>query len=95
MTSTKAILTFFGTVLVVSFLGAMVLDKCINRSSQESPPIKEKKIGTNKIFAFGYEYVMIDGHQYLMYLDGYRGGITHSPKCDCLKKQATEGNENE
>ena len=31
------------------------------------------------------DYIMFDGHEYVLWYQGNRGGITHSPKCKCLK----------
>ena len=32
-----------------------------------------------------FSYREFDGHQYVMFHDGYRGGIAHSPKCPCFE----------
>lgn len=32
------------------------------------------------------DYIMFDGHEYVLWCHGNRGGITHSPKCKCLKR---------
>lgn len=35
----------------------------------------------------GYiKYVEFDGHQYVMYFNGYKGSICHSPNCPCLEQ---------
>ena len=48
---------------------------------EQEKPLKEYKIGWNKSLCFSY--VIVDGHQYLMYINGHSGGIAHSPKCQC------------
>ena len=50
---------------------------------EQKEPLKEYKLGWNKCTLY-FNYVIIDEHQYLIYFDGYRGGITHSPKCNCI-----------
>ena len=50
---------------------------------EQKEPLKEYKLGWNKNL-LNFRYVIIDEHQYLIYSDGYRGGITHSPKCNCI-----------
>lgn len=42
-----------------------------------------------------FKYVDFDGHQYVMYACNNRSGITHSPKCTCLKKNEETGNAQE
>ncbi len=42
-----------------------------------------------------FKYVDFDGHQYVMYACDNRAGITHSPKCKCLKKNEETGNAQE
>ena len=42
-----------------------------------------------------FSYREFDGHQYVMFHNGYHGGIAHSPKCPCLNgdsAKAEEGN---
>ena len=34
-----------------------------------------------------FYYVMVDGHEYLLMWGTHRSGITHSPKCPCLKNK--------
>lgn len=33
-----------------------------------------------------FDYVVFDGHEYVIYNSGYHGGIAHSPKCECREK---------
>lgn len=33
------------------------------------------------------DYIMFDGHEYVFWRQDQRGGITHSPKCKCLKRR--------
>ena len=34
-----------------------------------------------------FRYIMIDGHEYVLMTAVYMGGLTHSPKCPCLKNK--------
>ena len=34
-----------------------------------------------------FRYVMVDGHEYLVMTGCHRSGLTHSPKCQCLKNK--------
>ena len=36
-----------------------------------------------KLDSHQVKYLEFDGHQYVKYTDGYRGGLCHSPKCPC------------
>ncbi len=31
-----------------------------------------------------FQYIMVDGHEYLIMIGFQRSGLTHSPKCPCL-----------
>lgn len=33
-----------------------------------------------------FKYAEVDGHEYLVWQYGKRGGITHSPNCKCARK---------
>lgn len=33
------------------------------------------------------EYMIFDEHEYVLWRNGNRGGICHSPKCKCLEKR--------
>lgn len=36
-----------------------------------------------------FYYIEVDDHEYLLWEDNvHRGGITHSPKCKCIQKDA-------
>lgn len=82
----KGFLTAF--MLMVAIAGIVFSSYAIckkDKTEQKEQVTKEYKIGLNKNLLH-FRYVIIDEHQYLMYSDGYRGGITHSPKCDCFNK---------
>ena len=34
-----------------------------------------------------FRYIMVDGHEYLVMTGCHRSGLTHSPKCPCLKNK--------
>ena len=40
--------------------------------------------GLNRQEANPIQYKQIDGHEYVIYHYGFRGGITHSPNCSCI-----------
>ena len=31
-------------------------------------------------------YIIFDGHEYVQFMHGNKGGISHSPKCSCRSK---------
>ena len=39
---------------------------------------------------YTFRYVVVDGHEYLMMSGTHRSGLTHSPKCGCLKSLGAE-----
>lgn len=63
-----------------SIVGSMIVTGCSDNYDSEG----RKVYPTNTM---AMSYVMFDGHEYVKYMDGYRGSITHSPKCDCLKNR--------
>lgn len=34
-----------------------------------------------------FHYVVVDGHEYIVMSGTHRSGLTHSPKCQCLKSK--------
>lgn len=34
-----------------------------------------------------FHYIMVDGHEYIVMTGPHRSGLTHSPKCQCLKSK--------
>ena len=36
-----------------------------------------------------FNYVVVDGHEYLVMGGTHKSGLTHSPKCPCLNKNQT------
>ena len=34
-----------------------------------------------------FRYIMVDGHEYVVMTGPHRSGLTHSPKCPCLKNK--------
>lgn len=49
-----------------------------------TPGVFEAQVG-EEIWKF--TYLEVDGHQYLVFDGRYRGGITHSPKCSCRRRE--------
>lgn len=35
-----------------------------------------------------FHYIVVDGHEYMVMTGPHRSGLTHSPKCQCLKNKA-------
>ena len=69
--------------LFASFLGCSSFQKEESDSVPNAPKVvKVNNSGFTNVEGY-LEYVEIDGHIYLMYVTGYRGGITHSGTCPC------------
>ncbi len=77
----KCLLSFGAAIgwILGSIVGSMIITGC---SDYDSEGRKVYPADTSYM-----SYVMFDGHEYVRYTDGYRGSITHSPKCDCLKEK--------
>ena len=74
---------------------------CLLVGCSESPVdengrhVAERK-GTNEFNVFlcpgngewTFQYIMVDGHEYLVMTGIHRSGFTHSPKCPCHKNKA-------
>lgn len=79
----RKLLLSFGAVfgwILGSIVGSMIVTGCADNYDSEG----RKVYPTNTMVM---SYVIFDGHEYVKYVDGYRGSITHSPKCDCLKEK--------
>ena len=57
--------------------------------AREEPSVWEAKVREH---VWKFNYIEVDGHQYLILDSTYRGGITHSPKCHCLSNKGKENN---
>lgn len=76
-------------VLVVASLAAVVCAiACPTRETRQYEKIREKQTVAYSFSDGKFKYVEIDGHEYLIWYNGYRGGMTHSPKCKCIQKDA-------
>ena len=68
---------------------------CSESPVDESGRHVAERSGTNEFDVFLYpgsgiwtfRYVMVDGHEYIVMTGCYRSGLTHSPKCPCLKNK--------
>lgn len=77
-----------GTLAIVMMAGLTACnDKVPVVVTSDGTAIKNYHIGNNGLSEPTFNYVQVDGHQYLMYFNANNGGITHSPKCDYLKKE--------
>ena len=51
---------------------------------------KVEVLDANSFNSPGIRYIEFDGHEYVYLLDGYRGSLCHSPKCQCLENYRTK-----
>ena len=69
---------------------------CSESPVDESGRHVAKRSGTNEFNVVLYpgsgewtfHYIMVDGHEYIVMTGPNRSGLTHSPKCPCLKNKA-------
>ena len=84
----KFVIGFLTAIILVWFICGISRVRIYYEKSevqqQIQRPIREYKIGNNGLSKPSFYYIMVDGHQYLTYFDGATGGLTHSPKCDCV-----------
>lgn len=85
MTASTKLLFAVLFIMVGGVLGFLYCGVSQAEASQGTT-IKEYQLGTSH-GTLCFEYILVDGHQYLLYHDCDRGGITHSPKCDCFVKE--------
>ena len=53
-------------------------------------PIGERRYDSDTNAGLAFEYIMVDGHEYLAAKGFRRYGLTHSPKCPCYKERKHE-----
>lgn len=75
------------SVFVIAFLAVIVyaIDHSV-RETKRYEKICEKQTVAYSLNDGTFKYVEIDGHEYLIWYNGYRGGMTHSPRCRCIQK---------
>ncbi len=82
-------------LLAIGLLCLMFLG-CSESPVDESGRHVAERNGTNEFNVVLYSgsgkltflYIMIDGHEYVLMLGSHISGLTHSPKCQCLKNRA-------
>lgn len=79
------VLLGIGLVLLLAIMAAIFCSADWSRRYQK---IHDKRTVVRSFSDGRFEYVEIDGHEYLLWNDASRGGITHSPKCKCIQKDA-------
>ena len=75
---------------------SILLIGCSESPVDESGRHVAKKSGTNEFNVVLYpgdgewtfRYIMVDEHEYIVMSGPHRSGLTHSPKCPCLKNKA-------
>lgn len=50
--------------------------------------VRDERTVANTPFEGRFEYVEVDGHEYVLWSRSDDSGITHSPKCKCIRKDA-------
>lgn len=85
--------------LLLFAIGAVCLHECPKEPSADGLP-EEYEIGQSCGFRLAgyvirgaFTYVKVDGHEYLVFGGFQRFGMTHSPNCDCLKKEVCDGSQ--
>ena len=79
------------------FIGLLcLLVGCSESPVDESGRHVAERSGTNEFNVvlcpgngyWTFQYIMVDGHEYLVMTGCNRTGLTHSPKCPCLENKA-------
>ena len=73
----KKILLFLGIIT------CFTISSCVESVYKEVDGRKVKIINNDDS---NIEYVEFDGHEYVKFINGYHGSMSHSPKCPCLKE---------
>lgn len=69
-------------LLIAAILSTMV--GCIDKATiVDGKPVLEA--GKTYVEYGSFAYIMLDGHEYVLWLR--HGGITHSPNCKCQKEK--------
>lgn len=81
----------FEDVLVVGFgIAFLVAVVCASKYSarimEQQRKVRDERTVANALIDGRFEYVEVDGHEYVLWSRGNKGGITHSPKCKCIRK---------
>jgi len=77
------------SVLVVVFVAAGVcVIRRVAREARQHRKVRDERTVANTPIDGRFEYVEVDGHEYLLWTGYGRDGITHSPKCKCIQKDA-------
>lgn len=80
-----AIALVIGVVFLVVVGCAITYSVRIAKQRQE---VCDKRTVANTLFEGRFEYVEVDGHEYVLWSRSSDSGITHSPKCKCIRKDA-------
>lgn len=76
-------------VIGVVFLAAIAYAIAYSvRISNQQRKVRDERTVANTLFEGRFEHVEVDGHEYVLWSRGSDSGITHSPKCKCIRKDA-------
>lgn len=71
--------------MIVAVVAAIVYSI---KSSGQIQDVRKKRTVVNNAADGRFEYVEVDGHEYVLWSRSSDSGITHSPKCKCIQKDA-------
>lgn len=76
-------------VINVAFLAMIVCAIAYSvRTPNQHQKARDERTVANTPVDGRFEYVEVDGHEYVLWNRSSDSGITHSPKCKCIQKDA-------